>query len=210
MSSFQLLLFLISAVIFYLFFKQLFSGSYPKRGIDFEATKEDEQIGGVSEMNKTFSQPQPKLSRIEQLISMADRAIEKEDFVEADKALLSANIIEPENQEVLLKHGYVLLKLDRLQEAKELYEKVLELNENEDMAHGTLANILHKLGEDEAAIEHHLKAIELDPTYVAHLFNYANTLYDLGKKEEALTYYKRAYALDSSLEEAKKMIEELS
>jgi len=210
MSSFQLLLFLISVVILYLFFKQLFSGSYPKRGIDFEAAKEDEQIGGVSEMNKTFSQPEVRPSRIEQLISMADRAIEKEDFVEADKALLSANIIEPENQEVLLKYGYVLLKLDRLQEAKELYEKLLELNENEDMAHGALANILHQLGDDELAIAHHLRAIELDPSYVPHLFNYANTLYDLGKKEEALAYYKKAYALDNSLEEAKKMIKELS
>ncbi len=210
MSTFQLLLFLISAVIFYLFFKQLFSSSYPKRGVDFEAKREDEQIGGFTEVNKTFSEPLPVLSRLEQLLSIADRAIEKEDFVEADKALSSANIIEPENQEVLLKHGYVLVKLERLKDAKECYLELLALNENEDMAHVALANVLHKFGEDELSKQHHIRAIELDSSYAPHYFNYANTLYDLGEKELALEQYQKAYKLDKSLEEAEKMIKELS
>ena len=210
MSTFQLLLFLISAVIFYLFFKQLFSSSYPKRGVDFEANKEDEQIGGITERGKTFSEPQAQVSRITQLIQMADAALEKEDYVEADKALSSANIIEPENQEVLLQHGFVLLMLERLEDAKEVYENLLALNEQEDMAYGALANISHKLGENEMAKKYHLRAIELDNSYVPHHFNYANTLYDLGEKEEALKYYKSALALDATLEEAQKMIKELS
>ena len=210
MSTFQLLLFLISAVIFYLFFKQLFSSSYPKRGVDFEAKKDDEQIGGITEVNKTFSEPQQQVSRITQLIQMADTAIEKEDYTEADKALSSANIIEPENQEVLLQHGFVLLMLERLEDAKEVYENLLTLNEQEDMAHVALANILHKLGENDKAKEHHLLAIGLDKTFAPHQFNYANTLYDLDEKEEALNYYKAALALDGSLEEAQKMIKELS
>ena len=210
MSSFQLLLFLISAVVFYLFFKQLFSSSYPKRGVDFEAKKEDEQIGGITEASKTFSEPIKQLSRIEQLISMADSAMEKEDFVEADKALSSANIIESENQEVLLKHGYVLVKLERLEDAKEVYTELLKLNNQEDMAYAALANVYHKLGEEGSAKEHHLRAIELDKNYAPHYFNYANTLYDLNEKESALVEYKKAYALDNSLEEAAKMIKELS
>lgn len=210
MTTFQLLLFLISAVIFYLFFKQLFSSSYPKRGVDYEAKKEDEQIGSLTESNKTFSEPTPQLSRIEQLTQMANNAIEKKDFVEADKALTSANIIEPENQEVLLQHGYVLLMLERLEEAKEVYENLLQLNESEDMAHVALANILHKLDENEQAKVHHLRAIELDKNYAPHYFNYANTLYDLNEKEEALKYYKLAYERDNELEEAQKMIKELA
>jgi tetratricopeptide (TPR) repeat protein len=210
MSTFQLLLLLISAVIFYLFFKQLFSSSYPKRGVDFEANKDDEQIGTITERNKTFSEPQPQVSRITQLIQMADVALEKEDYIEADKALSSANIIEPENQEVLLQHGFVLLMLERLEDAKEIYENILTLNEKEDMAHVALANILHKLGENDEAKKHHLRAIELDEHYVPHHFNYANTLYDLDEKDQALKYYKSALALDNGLEEAQKMIKELS
>ncbi len=210
MSTFQLLLFLISAVVFYLFFKQLFSSSYPKRGVDFEAKKDDEQIGTITERNKTFSEQQPQISRISQLIQMANNALEKEDYAEADKALSSANIIEPENQEVLLQHGFVLLMLERLEDAKEVYESLLTLNDQEDMAHVALANVLHKLGQNDEAKEHHLRAIALDATFAPHQFNYANTLYDLGEKEEALKYYKSTLALDGTLEEAQKMIKELS
>jgi tetratricopeptide (TPR) repeat protein len=72
-----------------------------------------------------------------------------------------------------------------------------------------LANVLHKLGDEEGAEKHHERAIVLDPEYAPHHFNYANTLYDLGRKKEALIGYTKAYALDDTLEEAKKMIKEL-
>jgi tetratricopeptide (TPR) repeat protein len=209
-STFQFLLFLVSAIIFYLFFKQLFSNSYPKRGIDFDAKNENEQIGGVSEMNKTFSQPKPQLSRVEQLIVMAEESIAKEDYIEADKALSSALILESDNQELLLRQGYVLIQLERFKEAKELYLELIKLNPLEDMAYVSLANVLHKLGEDDDSIKYHLKAIELDKSYAPHYYNYGNTLYEIGKKEEALKAYSQALKLDPSLEMAKKMVEELS
>ncbi len=210
MSTFQLLLLIISAAVFYLFFKQLFSGSFPKRGIDYDAKNENEQIGSITQMNKTFSRPIPKPSRVEQLLFMADKAIEKEDFSEADKALSSALILEPDNQGILLQYGFVLIQLNRLDEAREIYMQVIDLNEYEDMAHVSLANVLHKLNEDEAAVTHHIRSIELDGDYAPHYYNYANTLYDMGKNEEALRFYKRAFELDSSLEAAEKMIKELS
>ena len=210
MSTFQFLLFLISAVVFYLFFKQLFSNSYPKRGVDFEAKNENEQIGGVTEMNKTFSTPAVQLSRVQQLNAMADESIEKEDYAEADKALSSALILEPDNQEILLKYGFVLMNLGHLSEAKKMYLRVIELNPSDDIAHVLLANILHKMNESEEAVHHHKIAIDLNKKSAPHAYNFANTLYDMGRKEEALTYYKRALELDSSLEEAQKMIKELS
>ena len=210
MSTFQFLLFLISAVVFYLFFKQLFSSSYPKRGVDFEAKNENEQIGGVTEMKKTFSTPAVQLSRVQQLNAMADESIEKEDYTEADKALSSALILEPDNQELLLKYGFVLMNLERLSEAKETYLQLIELNPSEDVAHVLLANILHKLDENEEAVHHHTIAIDLNRKSAPHCYNFANTLYDMGRKDEALDFYKRAFELDNSLEEAQKMIKELS
>ena len=210
MSTLQILLLIISVAVFYLFFKQLLSGSFPKRGIDFEANNENEQIGSITQMDKSFSRPTPKPSRVEQLLNMADKAIEKEDFSEADKALSSALILEPENVGILLQYGFVLIQLDRLEDAKDNYMIVLELDEHEDIAHVSLANVLHKLEEDEKAVEHHIRAIELDGDYASHYFNYANTLYDMDNKEEALRFYKRAFELDSSIAEAEKMIKELS
>ena len=210
MSTFQILLFIISVTVFYLFFKQLLSGSFPKRGIDYDAQNDNEQIGSITQMDKAFSRPIAKPSRVEQLLLMADVAIEKEDFLEADKALSSVLILEPENVGILLQYGFILIQLDRLDEAKDNYMVILELDEHEDMAHASLANVLHKLDDNEKAIEHHVRAIELDGDYAAHYFNYANTLYDMENREEALRFYKRAFELDSSIEEAEKMIKELS
>ncbi|MEA1880416.1 MAG: tetratricopeptide repeat protein [Campylobacterota bacterium] len=209
MTTFQLLLLLIAAGVLYLFFKQLFSGDHPKRGVDFEAKVADEQIGGINRPDKTFSKPKVQLSRIEQLLNMADEAIEKEDYEEAKKALDSALIVEPENTNALQKMGYVATHTKAYETAKESYETLLKLDENDDMAHALLANTFHKLGDESAAEIHHEKAIKLDETYAPHHFNYANTLYDLGRTKEALIGYSKAYELDSSLEVAKEMIAKL-
>jgi len=209
MTTFQLLLLIVAGAVFYLFFKQLFSGNHPKRGVDFEAKVADEQIGGINRPDKTFSTPTVEPTRIEQLLTMADDAVEKKDFDEAKKALGSALIIEPDNVDALQKMGFVSMKTEDYVEAKEAYEKLLDLDENDDMAHDLLANALHKLGDESGAEVHHEKAIALDPEYAPHHFNYANTLYDLGRTEEALIGYNKAYALDDTLEAAKEMIEKL-
>ena len=209
MTTFQLLLLIVAGAVFYLFFKQLFSGNHPKRGVDFEAKVADEQIGGINRPDKTFSTPTVEPTRIEQLLTMADDAVEKKDFDEAKKALGSALIIEPDNVDALQKMGFVSMKTEDYTEAKESYEKLLDLDENDDMAHDLLANALHKLGDESGAEIHHKKAVTLDPEYAPHHFNYANTLYDLDRTKEALIGYKKAYALDGTLEAAKEMVEKL-
>jgi len=209
MTTFQLLLFIVAAGVFYLFFKQLFSGSFPKRGVDFEAKVSDEQIGGISRPDKTFSKPTVEPSRIKQLLTMADEAVDKKDFDEAEKALGSALILEPENVDALQKMAFVCMQTKAYEEAKTAYKKLIFLDDNDDMAHVLLANVLHKLGDEKGAEKHHEKAITLDSEYAPHHFNYANTLYDLGRTKEALVGYKKAYDLDDSLEIAKEMIDKI-
>ena len=97
MTTFQLLLLIVAGGVFYLFFKQLFSGDHPKRGVDFEANVPDEQIGGINRPDKTFSKPEVQPTRMEQLLQMTDEAVEKNDYEEAKKALGSAHIIDADN-----------------------------------------------------------------------------------------------------------------
>jgi len=209
MSIFQLFLFILAVSVMYLFFKQLFSGSYPKRGVDFEAKNADEQIGGINRPDKTFSRPTVQPSRMEQLLGMADEAIEKKDLEEAKKALGSALIIDADNIDVIQKMVYVAMQTEDYEEAKEQCEKLISLDDKDDMAHAMLANALHKLGDEAGAEKQHESAILIDPEYAPHHFNYANTLYDLGRKKEALIGYKKAFELDDSLEVAKEMIDKL-
>ncbi|MEA3418170.1 MAG: tetratricopeptide repeat protein [Campylobacterota bacterium] len=209
MTIFQLILFITALVVFYLFFKKLFSEDYPKRGVDFEAKNADAQIGGINRPDKTFSRPVAKPDRMEQLLSMADESVEKGDMPEAKKALQSAMILDEDSIDVLSRYAYVLNGISDFGGAKEQYQKVLELTPDDDMAHASLANVLHRLNEDEEAVEHHDRSIELDSEYAPHYFNYANTLYDLGKNDEALKLYEKAYMLDPTLKEAEEMIEKL-
>lgn len=210
MTTFQLLLLIVSGIIFYLFFKQLFSGQHPKRGVDFEAKRSDEQIGGINRLDKTFSTPTVKPTRIEQLLSMADDAIEREDYDEAKKALGSALIVDENNIDAIEKIAYLSMQMENYADAKEYYEKLLTIEPDNDMAHAILANALHKLGEDSKAKIHHEKSIELDSNYAPHHFNYANTLYDMGLKDDALVEYQKAYKLDNTIDVAKDMIDKLS
>ncbi len=212
MSEFQLILSIIALIVFIIFFKQLFSGNYPKRGVDFEAKLPDTNIGGVSRADKIFKKEtssEPTKSREEELENIARESIEKGDNIEAKKALQSLLILEPNNIEALRMQGTVNLNMNDYANAKESFLKILELDEKDDLTHNLLANTLHKLGEDDEAIKHHKRAIELDKSYAPYYFNYANTLYDLGKKDEALTMYEKALSFDHSLKEAKKMISEL-
>ena len=210
MTTFQLLLMIISGAVFYMFFKQLFNGSYPKRGVDFEAKTADEQLGGITRADKTFSKPKIATGRLEELHAHADKAVEKGDFEEAKKALGSALILDEESIETLYKLAYAHLHSEAYTEAKATLEKLLTVDEKHDMGHAMLANVLHHLEEDDLAVTHHLRAIALDPEYAPHYFNYANTLYELGRKEEALVQYQKAYTLDNTLDAAKEMITTLS
>jgi tetratricopeptide (TPR) repeat protein len=210
MTLFQLILLLVAGGIFYLFFRQLFSGNYPKRGVDFEASVPDDRIGGLMQPDKTFAKAPTGHDRIAELIAAADEALEKGDNLEAKKALQSAQILAPDNPDVLRRLGVVYLNMHDPASAKEVYAHLLKIDPQDDLAEGSLANALHQLGEDAAALEHHQRAIELDGTYAPHYFNYANTLYDMGDRDGALAAYQKAYALDSTLEAARKMIEELT
>jgi tetratricopeptide (TPR) repeat protein len=209
MTFFQLILLTISAVIFYTFFKKLFTQDYPKRGIDYEATKDDAQIGGINRPDKTFSTPTVKPSRLEELLSMADEAVEKGDMLDAKKALESAMIVDKENVEVFSRYAYILNSMNDFNGAKEYYQKVVDMDNSDDMAYASLANVLHKLDENDKAIEYHKKSIELDSDYAPHYYNYANTHYDKGELKEALELYKKAFSLDNELIEAKDMIEKI-
>ncbi len=211
MSEVQLVLAIVALSIFVIFFKQLFSGNYPKRGIDYEAKVPDNSIGGISNPTKVFKKEHTSksLSRVEELFKIAQESLDKGDNVEAKKALQSLLILKPNNIDALRMLAVSYINMNDYSNAKETLLELLELDSNDDLAHNLLANVLHKLGEDSEAIKHHKRAIELDSSYAPYYYNYANTLYDLGRLDEALKNYKKAVELDSNFEDAKKMVREL-
>ncbi len=214
MSPIDIFLLFAAVAIFALFFKQIFTGNHPKRGIDFEAKLPEDKIGGVSRPDKIFKKdtpPQEKTkSRVQELFEIAQNALEKNDNIEAKKALQSLLILEPKNTDAMRMLAVAYNNMYDYSDAKQTLLELLELDPKDDLAHSILANTLHKLGEDDEAIKHHKIAIELDPTYAKHYYNYANTLLDLGQKEEALQLYKKALELEPENETFKKALEEIT
>jgi len=209
MTTFQLLLFIVAGGIFYLFFKQLFSGNHPKRGVDFEAKLTDDNIGGISRADKIFKKPMVENSRAEDLFAMAKESIEQKDLEEASKALGALLILQKDNVEALGMMGSVSLQIGDYERAKDSFEELLKIDSDDDMAHALLANALHKLNLSTQSKIHYQKAIALDDREPSHYYNYANTLYELKEYKEALEMYTKCYELDSSISEAKDMIAKL-
>jgi tetratricopeptide (TPR) repeat protein len=212
MSEFQIILLLLAVTIFAIFFKQLFSGNHPKRGVDFEPKTPNNQVGTINRPDKIFKKveqtPQTK-DRTKELFDMAKESLNKGDKEDAKKALDAILIREPNNLEALRILATFELEDNNLKEAKEKFLKILQHNPTDDLTINHLANTLHKLGEDQEAIKYHEMAINLDSNYAPYYFNYANTLYDLNRLDEALSLYKKALELDPNLEEAKKAIREI-
>ncbi len=211
MSTIDIFLLFSAISIFIIFFKQIFTGKHPKRGVDFEAKLSDDKIGGINRIDKTFAKNdlQENMTRVEELFNIAQESIAKNDNIEAKKALTSLLILEPKNIDAMRMLAVVYNNMNNYSKAKETLLELLEINPKDDLAHSILANTLHKLAEDEEAIKHHKIAIELDPSYANHYYNYANTLLDLNKKEEALKLYKKALSLEPDNKLFKKVIKEI-
>ncbi len=206
MSSFQLILLIVAIVIFSIFFKQLFSGNYPKRGEDFEAKEADNTLFKSKTTNNPIGNNN---SRAQELLDIAQKALEDGNNIEAKKALESLLIIEPKNIDAMRMLAVAYMNMNNYTKAKEVLNNLLQIDSSDDLAYTLLANAEHKLGEDESALIHHQKAIELDSTYAKHYYDYANTLYDLGRFDEAKANYHKAYSLDNTLKEAKEMLERI-
>jgi tetratricopeptide (TPR) repeat protein len=211
MSEVQIFLSIVALGIFILYFKQLFSGDFPKRGVDYEAkAQESIQEPKRRDILNPANSKEAKVDRVEKLLKIADESIQKGDYQEASKALLSLLILEPNHLDGNRMLAVVHLNKGELKEAKETLIKILKRNPEDDLSYTLLANTLNKLGEREEAIKYHKKAIDLDPYYARHYFDYANTLLELGDKSKALKVYKGALELEPNMVEAKEAIEKLT
>jgi len=92
----------------------------------------------------------------------------------------------------------MLVRLHRTSQAKELYERVLQLKHDHAIAHFNLANLLRKEVKDyKASEEHFLLAIKQKPKFTAALNNYGTMLHhQLKRYKEAEYFYLQTICVD--------------
>jgi len=83
-------------------------------------------------------------------------------------------------------------------EAREAYERALELDPAHPDAHVNLGRLLHEGGKPAEAETHYRRALAARPDDATAAFNLGVALEDLGRAEEALSAYERAAELDPS------------
>lgn len=140
------------------------------------------------------------------LVDEADAAYERGEIENARAALEEAAQIEPNNPEIVNKLAFVTAKSGDRLKGIELYEKSLELDENDDLTHNAIASLYRQEMAYERAQDHYLKAIEIDDEYAQTFYNYGNLLVDMGEIEEARTMYKRALELQSDFSQAREAL----
>jgi Flp pilus assembly protein TadD len=75
------------------------------------------------------------------LVDQADTAYQRGETENARKILEEAAALEPENPEILNKLAFVTAKSGDRLKGIELYERSLELDENDDLTHNAIASL---------------------------------------------------------------------
>ncbi len=81
-------------------------------------------------------------------------------------------------------------------QAREVYQRLLQLDPDHVDAHVNLGRLLHEDGAPAAAEQHYRRALELDSEHETAAFNLGVALEDLGRFRDAIEAYHRALELD--------------
>lgn len=191
MSTFQILMFAATLFFAYQIYRHV-------QTLEDEPTKKTE--------SNPASIPDSGFPTADILVEQADNAYERGEINNARITLEEASNIEPNNPEILNKLAFVTAKSGDILKGIELYERSLELDENDDLTHNAIASLYRLEKAYERAQDHYLKAIEIDDAYAQTFYNYGNLLVDMGEIEEARTMYKRALELQSDFPQAREAL----
>ncbi len=118
------------------------------------------------------------------------------DFSVAELAEQTARFAEHDDDiEDAFQRAFDLEPVDAA-EAKNLYERVLELDPDHVDAHVNLGRLLHEEKAPAAAEAHYRAALAVDPEHETAAFNLGVALEDLGRLREAIAAYERSLELD--------------
>jgi tetratricopeptide (TPR) repeat protein len=93
--------------------------------------------------------------------------------------------IDTELKLALLSRGSAYFKLDRLDEARRDFDRVVEIDPNNARAYHLRGLVNDKTGDHSSALSDFNRAVELDPDYGAAYYSRANLHSKLGSVDEA-------------------------
>jgi Flp pilus assembly protein TadD len=116
-------------------------------------------------------------------------------LLNAETLLKQAKRVAPDNIDILELLGLAFIKQVKYNEAIEIYEKVLELDQQNQDAINNLAYSYSNLGKREKAIDLLKQGIELNPTKDSYWYHLAIQYKEQKNYEKAFSVYKEALSL---------------
>lgn len=96
--------------------------------------------------------------------------------------------ITPKNLEAWLNKGYILEKIDEIEESNKCYDEILIIDGKNKFALNNKASNLRRIGQFDEALTCIDKALEVDSNFIVAINNKINILKSLKKSKEALTF----------------------
>ncbi len=105
--------------------------------------------------------------------------------------------LDDRNENAVVRRAYAYTMVNHFNEAKKDYERTLELNKNNEIAHNNIGLLFYEQFKDyKNAKEHYEKAIEINPSYIDTYYNLAILLSEgLKEYENAKKHYEKAIEL---------------
>ena len=163
-------------------------------GIELKLNVENINVNNPIELADTLRETLLKLDKVDiniksliyEKISMFFFSINK-----SDDALMFLNKsldITPKNVNALLNKGYILEKIDKVNESNECYDEILTIDEKNIFALNNKSFNLRRQGKLDEALKLVDKALKINPNFILAIKNKVEILKGLKKIDEALDF----------------------
>ncbi len=157
-------------------------------GLNFDANNPEESLSRIIKENiKEFEKLDKNIQSFiyQQFGSLFQILNRKEDSIYFVQKALE---VLPQNISALLLKGYILEKLDELDQSDECYDKVLQIEKDNKFALNNKAHNLRRRGEYEEAMKLVDRALQIDPKFIIAINNKA-CIYKAEKEIDAAIKY---------------------
>jgi len=158
--------------------------------------KEYEAVAKTTKMGLGLYAPDEEIN-LQFYILQGDAYYNLKEYESSDKSFDKALILDPENRYVLNNYAYYLsIRKAKLEKAKQMSAKTLEMSPNDASYLDTYGWILFELKDKEGALKYIAKSLDKEPNNAEVLEHMGDVLKSLNRGEESVKYWKKALELN--------------
>jgi len=177
----------------------------------FKIYEHVQSLQDTGEQNNNFTPTADAFSPHDAVVleEKAQKAFEEEDYPKAIALLSEAHQKQKDVVDILYKLGYFQQRAKQNEEALQSYKQALELDQNNEYIHNSIASLYREEGEFASARMYLNNSLELAPQNPLTYFNYGNLLVDTKEYTQAIEMYEKALELKEDFVEAQEEIAKL-